>query len=84
MDIYPESRRATTGFGAGARTALIVVVLGSLAAFADHAYFLAPHDPVQPVAAATAPVAAPAPDGVAFTADLHPTAADVAPQPPTF
>ncbi len=87
MDIYPSTRRESTGFTSGVKTAVFVVVLGTLAAVADHAYFVAPHADTRPTVggAPAAAVAEPTAPSFALPPELHPTQADVAAAPaPTF
>jgi hypothetical protein len=86
MDIDPASRRDSSGFTTGVKTAVFVVVLGTVAALADHAYFVAPHAAVQPVVTdvAASRVAAPSLDGYALPPDMRPTQADVTNPAPTF
>lgn len=81
MNLHPSTSREAGGFASGMRTAIVVVVLGTLAVVADHAFFIAPYA-VTPAAAAVAPAALAA--DVSLPASLHPTSADVAPQAPTF
>jgi hypothetical protein len=85
MDRYPFPRRESREFGSGIKTAVVVVVLGTLAAVADHAFFVAPHAAVRAVVA-DAPAAAPAavalPSGL--PSDLRPTVTDADTPAPTF
>ncbi|MFO1303317.1 MAG: hypothetical protein U1F54_06265 [Burkholderiales bacterium] len=73
--------RTTTGHGL--KTVALVLILGSMAVMADHAFFVAPHaqPKAEPVRMSQASVAI---DGFALPANLHPTAADVDATTPTF
>ena len=83
MDIYLHNSRENREFASGMRTAVVVVVLGTLAVVADYAFFVAPQPVERTIAAEVAVPAAPS-AGDALPPDLHPTAADVAPPTPTF
>jgi len=87
MDIYPSTPRKSNGITSGIKTAVFVVVLGTMAAIADHAFFVAPHA-VLPANAGEAPTvaaAAPAAEVDPVPPALHPNEADAAvPQAPTF
>lgn len=83
MDIYLSNSRENRSFASGVRTAVVVVVLGTLAVVADHAYFVAPQ-PVAHAFAAEAPAPAGLLPGDTLPPELHPTAADVTPPAPTF
>ncbi|MFO1395583.1 MAG: hypothetical protein U1F48_00830 [Burkholderiales bacterium] len=83
MDIYPSNSRENRGFASGMRTAVVVVVLGTLAVVADQAFFVTPQ-PVAHAVAAEAPVPAALVPGDTLPPELHPTAADVTPPAPTF
>ena len=69
--------------GRGIKTAALVLILGSVALLADHAFFFAPPartaaEPVR-VSVSTAAI-----DGFALPDNMHPTAADVTAPPPSF
>lgn len=83
MDIYPANSSDRRGFASGMRTAVVVVALGTLAIVADHAFFVAPQAVTHAVAAESSPRAVTKTDD-SLPPDLHPTAADVVPQAPTF
>ena len=72
-------------FTAGMKTATLVVVLGSVAVLADHAFFIAPHAqaPVVSEHVAALPASLPG-SGFTLAESLHPTQADVEPPPSTF
>lgn len=86
MDIHSANRKENSGFASGVKTAVFVVVLGTIAAVADHAFFVAPHAATRPVIvdAQPAAVANASTDGYALPPEMHPTAADVPTPPPTF
>jgi hypothetical protein len=82
IDLYKRSRR----FQSGLKTAVFIIVLGLVAVLADRAYFVSPH---AHASMATMPPAAELPvsvqsEGFALPENLHPTAADVQPPPPSF
>jgi hypothetical protein len=87
MDIYPSTRRDSRGITSGMKTAVFVVVLGTMAAVADHAFFVAPHAAL-PEAGGKARAVAAAPMAIPddpLPPSLHPNQADAdAPQAPTF
>jgi hypothetical protein len=84
MESHSPTSRDTSRFASGVRTAVFVVVLGTVAAVTDHAFFIAPHGVSQASAANAAPLATPPNAGDALPPDLRPTTADVEPPPPTF
>ncbi|MFO1311173.1 MAG: hypothetical protein U1F41_03810 [Burkholderiales bacterium] len=69
--------------GRGLKTVALVLILGSVAVMADHAFFVAPHaqPKAEPARMAQTGVAI---DGFALPDHLHPTAADVDNATPTF
>ncbi|MFO1413677.1 MAG: hypothetical protein U1F10_07165 [Burkholderiales bacterium] len=84
MDRYPAPAPARDrGFASGIKTAVVVVVLGTLAAVADHAFYVTPHA-VAPAAAAAGPIAGAPVAGDRLPPDLHPTAADTSEPAPSF
>jgi len=69
--------------GRGIKTVALVLILGSVALMADHAFFVAPHarPAAEPVRVTASSVAT---DGFALPDNMHPTAADVTAPAPTF
>ena len=69
--------------GRGIKTVALVLILGSVALMADHAFFFAPpaRTAAEPVRAVESRIAT---DGFALPDNLHPTAADVTAPAPTF
>lgn len=82
MDHDPSTSEQRS-FVSGMRTAVVVVVLCTLAVVADHAFFVAPHA-VSQAAASVAPPAAIVVSDDPLPPDLHPTAADIEAPPATF
>ena len=78
MEPRNSERNRGTSFAAGIKAAAVVVILGTIAAVADHAFFVAPHGSVQPIADAPPPAVAQSTSG-AFTVppELHPNAGEV-------
>ncbi len=69
--------------GRGLKALALVLILGSVAVMADHAFFVAPHamPKAEPVRTSQASVPI---DGFALPDNLRPTAADAGTQAPTF
>ncbi|MEO8755737.1 MAG: hypothetical protein ABI624_23990 [Casimicrobiaceae bacterium] len=56
-------RDERSSFGTGVRTAALIVILGAIAAVADQAFFVNPHQAVSTVSATAPATAAPAQSG---------------------
>lgn len=71
-------RNESCSFMTGVKTAALIVILGVVAAVADHAFFIAPQASVQRVNEATPAAMAPSPSGAfAVPEHLRPNAGDV-------
>jgi len=81
MDRTQPNHAATDDFALGMKTAVIVVVLGLIAALADHA-LVTPSD--EPAIAQTAPAAASPAAATRIEVPFTVNAGDVEPPPSTF
>ena len=70
MDNDSPMRNENNTFVAGIKTAALIVILGAIAAVADHAFFVAPHESVQRANDAP-PAAAATPTSGAFAVPEH-------------
>ena len=70
MNNDSPTRNESNTFGAGIKTAALIVILGAIAAVADHAFFVAPYESVKR-ANDSPPAAAATPTSSAFAVPEH-------------